>query len=66
MRIWGRIPICKTSIPDHEMDSDPHNLVEKGKKEVISGQRQGGEKHRYGKRVESRESNLKKRKKEWL
>jgi hypothetical protein len=41
MRRWGRVPICKTSRPDHELGIQTHTtLLRKERKEVICGQRQ--------------------------
>jgi hypothetical protein len=36
MRRWGRVPICKTSRPDHELGIQTHTtLLRKERKEVI-------------------------------
>jgi hypothetical protein len=57
MRRWGRVPICKTSRPDHELGIQTHTtLLRKERKEVIRGQRQ------ICAREQSRKTNLEKRK----
>jgi hypothetical protein len=38
MRIWGRVPICESSRPDHELGIRTHaTLMRKARKEVIQG-----------------------------
>jgi hypothetical protein len=38
MRRWGRVPICKVSMPDHELGIQTHEtLLRKAIKEVIRG-----------------------------
>jgi hypothetical protein len=37
MRIWRRVPICKSSRPDYELEIQTHTIVlRKERKEVIS------------------------------
>jgi hypothetical protein len=50
MRIWGRVPICKTSRPDPELGIQNHTtLLRKARKEVIHGRRN------ISKKVESKD-----------
>jgi hypothetical protein len=41
MRIWGRVPICKNSRPDHKLGIQTHTMfLRKERNEVIHGKRQ--------------------------
>jgi hypothetical protein len=54
MRGWGREPICKDFITDHELGiRATHNLAEEGKKGRCGGQRKTCEECR-DKRISSR------------